>query len=86
MFDIIFSSDWVVLSSIVSYKVLFSSIVFLKLSISLFRFFISISVPSLYLIAKDLISLNLLEISSNFFFDLLLFVLNQNNHQLIELW
>ena len=46
----------------------FSSIVFLKLSNSLLRFLISISLPSLYFIAKDLISLNLLEISSNFFF------------------
>ena len=73
-----------VLSSIDSYKELFSSIVFLKPSNSLFSFLISISLSFLYLIAKDLISLNLFEISSNFFFDLLLFVLNQNNHQLIE--
>ena len=39
-----------------------------EISNSLFKLLISISFPSLYLIARDLISLNLLEISSNFFF------------------
>ena len=67
-FFIIFSRDLVVLSNMFSYISFASSILFLILSISLFKSFISSSLLSLYLIARVLSSLNLFDKSSNFFF------------------
>ena len=50
------------------HKELLSSIAFLKMSNSSFNFLISMSLLSLYRIAKDFISLNLFEITSSFAF------------------
>ena len=62
-----FSRDFVVLSNIFSYGIGFS-IFFFMLSIFIFRSLISTSFTSLYLIARDLSSLNFFDKSSNLFF------------------